>query len=173
MPGRKYIDLTPKELLARQFIVWGLGFSFLPPLLTSCHFGNYLCQTSWHGDVSPLVTLWSLFPWMLPVAVAAVGGLGLVALGAMLLAISDTAVEPLQSVAFQLCAGGLFAILLVGGFGYFIWDAALPGFYRAEAASARNAWLLSQAVFLGVYVTGAALAFIGAWRPLTVNSAVV
>jgi len=173
MPGRKYVDLRPRELLARQHIVWGLGLSFVPPLLTSCHFGNYLCQTSWHGDASPLLTMWSLFPWMMPVAVAAVGGLGLIALGAMLLAISDTAVEPLQSVAFRLCAGSLFAILLVGGFGYFIWEAALPGFYHAQAASARNAWLLSQAVFLGVFVIGAALAFIGACRPLTINSAVV
>jgi hypothetical protein len=64
MTRRRYIDLTPKELLARRSIVWGLGFVAMPLLVTSCHSGNYLCQVSWRGYVSSLVTLWALFPWM-------------------------------------------------------------------------------------------------------------
>ena len=42
MSRRSYIDLTPKKLLVRRYIVWGLAFLFLPSLLTSCHFGDYL-----------------------------------------------------------------------------------------------------------------------------------
>ena len=94
-----YIDLTPKELLARRYIVWGLGFLFLPSLLTSCHFGDYLCRASWRGGVSLFVTLVSVFPWMIPVAVAAAGGFGLTALGAVLLAAADPAKAAARPVA--------------------------------------------------------------------------
>ena len=160
MPGRKYIDLTPRQLLARQHIVWGLGLSFLPPLLTSCHFGNYLCQTSWHGDASPLVTLWSLFPWMLPVAVAALGGLGMAALGAMLLAAADSAdaaSEQPQAAAFSICVGSLFAILLAGGLGYVLLKAISPGFDHGQAEAARIAWLSVQMFFVVLYLGGVSL----------------
>jgi hypothetical protein len=175
MPKRRYIDLTPKELLARRYVVWGLGFFALPPLLTSCHFGNYLCRASWNSGVSPLATLWTLFPWMLPIAIAALGGLGMVAIGATLLLtadLADTAIEPAQGAAFRICVGSLFAILLAGGFGYFLFDAIFAGFYFAQVATERVVWLVLQISLFALYFAGALLALSpAALRPhaITVN----
>ena len=160
MSRRSYIDLTPNELLARRYIVWGLAFLFLPSLLTSCHFGDYLCRASWHGGVSLLVTLWSMFPWMIPVAVAAAGGFGLTALGAVLLAAADPAKaadEPLHAVAFWICIGSLFAILAVGGFGYLLFEAISPGFYYARSETMRLVWLTVQLFFVSLYLIGVLL----------------
>jgi hypothetical protein len=158
MSRRGYIDLTPKELLARRYIVWGLAFLFLPSLLTSCHFGDYLCRASWHGGVSLLVTLWSVFPWMIPVAIAALGGLGMIVLGGMLLLTADNvAAERVHAIAFQTCIGSLFATLLIGGFGYVVLDAAFPGFYRSEIAVERVLWLAAQMSLVALYLIGVLL----------------
>ena len=158
MSRRSYIDLTPNELLARRYIVWGLAFLFLPSLLTSCHFGDYLCRASWHGGVSLLVTLWSMFPWMIPVAVTAIGGLGMIVLGGMLLLTSDPAdtiaAEHVHAIAFQVCIGSLFAILLIGGFGYVLLDAVFPEFYRSEIAVL---WLTAQISLVALYLIGVLL----------------
>jgi hypothetical protein len=157
MTTRSYIDLTPKELLARRYIVWGLAFLFLPSLLTSCHLGDYLCQASWHGGVSLLVTLWAMFPWMIPVAVTAIGGLGMIVLGGMLLLTADPADNVVHAMAFQACIGSLFAILLIGGFGYVLLDAVFPGFYRSEIAVERVLWLAAQMSLIALYLIGVLL----------------
>jgi len=161
MARRAYLDLTPAELLARRYVVWGLGLFAMPPLLTSCHFGDYLCQAHWGGDVSPLVSLWALFPWLLPIALVMLGGLGMAALGGIVLLPARHSthawVDPIQTVAFRTCAGSLLAILLVGGFGYVVCDALSPGFFYSEVPTARTAWLASQAVWIAVYLAGAVL----------------
>jgi hypothetical protein len=82
---RGYLDLTPAALLGRRYIVWGLSLAATTPLLTFCHVGNYLCQANWHGEISPLLALWPLFPWMLPIALAALGGLGTCLTGGVML----------------------------------------------------------------------------------------
>jgi len=177
MSRRNYIDLTPKELLSRRYLVWGLGFLFLPSLLTSCHFGDYLCaRASWRGGVSLFVTLVSVFPWMIPVAVAAAGGFGLTALGAVLLAAADPAKaadEPLHAVAFWICIGSLFAILAVGGFGYLLFEAISPGFYYARSETMRLVWLTVQLFFVSLYLSGVLLTLAPSARdssPLTASS---
>ena len=161
MSRRSYIDLTPKKLLVRRYIVWGLAFLFLPSLLTSCHFGDYLCRAGWHGGVALLVTLWSVFPWMISVAIAALGGLGMIVLGGMLLLTADpadnVAAERVHTIAFQACIGSLFAILLVGGFGYVLLDAVFPGFYRSEIAVERVLWLAAQMSLVALYLIGVLL----------------
>src|SRR5262249_15583274 len=84
MRKRGYLDLTPTELLARRYVVWGVGLFAVPSLLTSCHTLNYLCQARWDGGALSLVTLWAPFPWMLPIALVMFGGLGMCMLGAVL-----------------------------------------------------------------------------------------
>ena len=161
MSRRSYIDLTPKKLLVRRYIVWGLAFLFLPSLLTSCHFGDYLCRASWHGSVSLLVTLWSMFPWTIPVAVVAIGGLGMIVLGGILLFTADptgnVAAERVHAIAFQACIASLFALLLIGGFGYVLLDAVFPGFYRSEIAVERVLWLAAQMSLVALYLIGVLL----------------
>src|SRR5262245_46295015 len=85
MNSRDYLDLTPTELTARRYVAWGSCLRALPRLRTLCHVGHYLCQARWDGDVSPLIALWAVFPWMLPVALVALGGLGMAMLGGVLL----------------------------------------------------------------------------------------
>jgi hypothetical protein len=161
MSRRNYIDLTPKELLSRRYLVWGLGFLFLPSLLTSCHFGDYLCRASWRGGVSLFVTLGSVFPWMIPVAAVAIGGLGMIVLGGMLLLSADPAdtiaAERVHAIAFHACIGSLFALLLIGGFGYVLFDTVSPGFYRSEIAVERVLWLAPQMSLVALYLIGVLL----------------
>jgi hypothetical protein len=168
MNGRNYLDLTPTELLVRRYIVWGLGFFVMPPLLTSCHFGDYLCGAHWDGDVSPLVTVWVLFPWLLPIAFVMLGGLGMALLGGILLLLPKnakrTGVAPIEAGAFRTCVGALIAVLLVGGFGHVVYDAMSPGFYFAPVATGRSVWLGSQALLLAVYLAGAILTLSAALR---------
>ena len=85
MGRRNYLDLTPTELSARRYVVWGLGLFTMPPLLTSCHLAKFLCRPGWHSGIAPLIALWGVFPWMLPVAVVMLGGLAMAALGGALL----------------------------------------------------------------------------------------
>lgn len=85
MGRRNYLDLTPTEMAARRYVVWGLGLFTMPPLLTSCHLAQFLCRASWHSGIAPFLALWGVFPWMLPVALVMLGGLAMAALGGVLL----------------------------------------------------------------------------------------
>jgi hypothetical protein len=50
-------------------------------------------------------------------------------------------------------------VFLVGYPGYFVYDAIWPSFFYSPVATGKNAWLLSQAFFIVVYVGGAILMF--------------
>jgi len=166
MSRRGYLDLTPTELLGRRYAAWGLGLSVLPPLLTSCHTVDYLCQSHWDGNLSPITSLWALSPWTLPIALVMAGGLGMALVGAVLLVRGRhfVSADPLQSAAFGICAVSLLAILAVGGLGYFVCDAISPGFAYSPDGWVMTAWLLPQAVLIAVYLGGAALAVSTALR---------
>jgi hypothetical protein len=85
MSNREFFDLTHRKLLAQRYVVWGLGLFAMPPLLISCHLAQFLCQASWDGDiVAPLIALWAVFPWLLPIALVMLGGVGMAALGGIL-----------------------------------------------------------------------------------------
>ena len=43
-------------------------------------------------------------------------------------------------------------VFVVGYPGFFAFDAIWPGFYYSPFAAGKNAWVLSQAFFIGVYV---------------------
>ena len=58
----------------------------------------------------------------------------------------------------------MIVVLLVGGFGYVVYDAMSPGFYFAPVATGRSVWLGSQALLLAVYLAGAILTFSAALR---------
>ena len=98
---------------------------------------------------------------MISVAIAALGGLGMIVLGGMLLLTADpadnVAAERVHTIAFQACIGSLFAILLVGGFGYVLLDAVFPGFYRSEIAVERVLWLAAQMSLVALYLIGVLL----------------
>jgi hypothetical protein len=90
------------------------------------------------------------------------GGLGMVALGlAQLIAVrlAPGHRDNTGFAALWLCVIGLVGVFLVGYPGYFVFDAIWPSFYYSPIAAGKNAWLLWQAFFIGVYFVGAVLMF--------------
>ena len=89
-------------------------------------------------------------------------GLGMVALG--LAQLTATRIAPTHhgntgSTALWLCVVGLIGVFLVGYPGYFVFDRIWPSFYYSPISAGKNAWLLWQAFFVGIYFVGAALMF--------------
>lgn len=64
-----------------------------------------------------------------------------------------------DELALGLCIGGLFGVFAVGYPGYFVFDAVWPSFYYSPIDDGKNAWLIGQAIFIGVYVEGMVLGF--------------
>jgi hypothetical protein len=109
------------------------------------------------------ITLWYACPWTLSVASLQAGGFGMVAMGlARLLAArfsSDASQNTSGIVALWSCVVGLIGVFLAGYPGYFFFDAIWPSFYYSPIPAGKNAWLLSQAFFIAVYLLGAVLMF--------------
>jgi len=108
------------------------------------------------------ITLWWACPWTLSVAAVQAGGLGMVATGlARLVAAhsSDVTEKTSEPIALWLCVIGLIGVFLIGYPGYFAYDAIWPAFFYLPVATGKNAWLLSQALFIAVYLVGAILMF--------------
>ena len=61
--------------------------------------------------------------------------------------------------ALTLCIVGLLGVFAVGYPGYFVFDAIWPSYYYSPVAAGKNIWLLSQALFIGIYFVGAVLMF--------------
>jgi transposase InsO family protein len=57
-------------------------------------------------------------------------------------------------------------VFLVGYPGYFVFDAIWPSFFYSPVPTGNNAWLLSQGLFIAVYLLGALLTFNGVQRAL-------
>jgi hypothetical protein len=85
MARRGYLDFTPQELRARRIAFFGLALFLMPPLLSLCHLEQFVCRAGWRIDVASLITLWSLFPWMVLVAVIMLCGLAILTIGGVLL----------------------------------------------------------------------------------------
>ena len=104
------------------------------------------------------------------VAAVQAGGLGMVALGLAQLIASRMSRGRVDnedgSVALFLCIVGLLGVFAVGYPGYFVFNAIWPNFYYAPVQAGKNAWLLWQAAFIGVYFVGSVLAFTRVRRAL-------
>jgi hypothetical protein len=64
-----------------------------------------------------------------------------------------------NTTALSLCVVGLLGVFAVGYPGYFVFDAIWPSFYYSPIPAGKNAWLLGQAFFIGVYFVGTLLMF--------------
>jgi hypothetical protein len=84
MPRRRYLDLTPAELLGRRCIAGGVGLATLPPLLLGCHLQRIFCGgVKW--NTASVSGVFALFPWTIPLAVLALAGMSIALAGAVLL----------------------------------------------------------------------------------------
>jgi H+/Cl- antiporter ClcA len=70
------------------------------------------------------------------------------------------------SLPLFLCIIGLLGVFAVGYPGYFVFNTIWPNFYYSPVQVGKNAWLLWQAAFIGVYFVGAVLAFTRVRRAL-------
>jgi hypothetical protein len=150
--------------LGARFTKWGLGLFIFGVFLMFGIIDHYCGGARWPTGEQFLknITLWYACPWTLSVASVQAGGLGMVALGlAQLTAVRPAPAHPTKTgfAALWLCVIGLVGVFLVGYPGYFVFDAIWPSFYYSPIAAGKNAWLLWQAFFIGVYFVGAALMF--------------
>lgn len=150
--------------IGARFAKWGLGLFIFGVFLTFGIIAHYCIGARWPNGVLFMqnITLWWACPWTLSVAAVQAGGLGMVAIGLTLM----TAAQVLPSrhyeagsTALWLCIVGLLGVFAVGYPGYFVFDAIWPSFYYSPIADGKNAWLIGQAAFIGVYFAGLVLAF--------------
>jgi hypothetical protein len=146
-----------------RFAKWGLGFFIFGVFLTFGIIGHYCAGARWPtGELfMKNISLWWACPWTLSVAAVQAGGLGMVALGlAHIVADRAARAHPGEGAsALWLCIVGLLGVFAAGYPGYFVFDAIWPSFYYSPVATGKNAWLLSQAFFIAVYLGGAVMMF--------------
>jgi hypothetical protein len=159
-------------ILGARFAKWGLGLFIFGVFLTFGIIAHYCSGARWPNGALFMqnITLWWACPWTLSVAAVQAGGLGMVALGlTRLLAGRLSANDPSAAnspTALALCIVGLLGVFTVGYPGYFVFDAIWPSFYYSPIAVGKNAWLLGQAFFIGVYLAGVILMFNSVRRAL-------
>lgn len=146
-----------------RFLKWGLGLFVFGVFLTFGVIAHYCAGARWPtGELFiQNITLWWACPWTLSVAAVQAGALGMVAFGLTILAANKVlGVSTISSSgSLSLCVVGLLGVFAVGYPGYFVFDAIWPGFYYSPIAAGKNAWLIGQALFIGVYFLGIALLF--------------
>jgi hypothetical protein len=162
--------------LGARFTKWGLGLFIFGVFLTFGIIAHYCGGARWPtGEVFlKNITLWYACPWTLSVAAVQAGGLGMVALGLAHITAARASLrthEAPNPVALWLCVVGLLGVFAVGYPGYFVFDTIWPSFYYSPVAAGKNAWLLSQAFFIGIYFVGAVLMFNGVRHELNAITA--
>jgi hypothetical protein len=153
-----------------RFAKWELGLFIFGVFITLGIVAHYCVGSRWpNGELfMQNITLWWACPWTLSVAAVQAGGLGMVAIGLTRMLAARVALRDLaeNSTALWLCIVGLLGVFAVGFPGYFVFDAIWPSFYYSPIAAGKNAWLIGQALFIVVYLTGTVLAFNGVRRAL-------
>lgn len=150
--------------IGKKFVSWGLGLFVFGIFLSFGIIAHYCVGAAWPtGELfKQNITLWWACPWTLSVATVQIGGLGMVAIGLVKIAVSRLSPKGTGSeshAAWALCVTGLLGTFAVGYPGYFVFDAFWPSFFYSPVAAGKNAWLLGQAFFVALYFLGALLAF--------------
>jgi hypothetical protein len=150
--------------LGARFIKWGLGLFIFGLFLSFGPIGHYIVGANHPTGEAFLhnISLWFACPWTMAVAVIQLGGLGMVALGLTRLQTARLSTPPQSSnssAALLLCIVGLIGIFVVGYAGYFVFDTVWPSFYYMPIAEGKNAWLLSQALCVALYLAGVIMMF--------------
>jgi hypothetical protein len=150
--------------LGARFIKWGFGLFIFGLVLGFGPIGHYVIGANHPTGEAFLhnISLWFACPWTMAVAVIQIGGLGMVALGLTRLQtarLSQNLKGSENSAALLLCIVGLIGIFALGYAGYFVFDAIWPSFYYTPIAEGKNAWLLSQALCVALYMAGVIIMF--------------
>jgi hypothetical protein len=158
--AKRSVTVDDTTILGVRFVRWGLGL-FIFGLI----FGFGLLGYYFHGAVKSTMfaesgAQWLNYPWTLATYVLQVGGLGMVAIGAVywLLPGDKLETETVDYTALWLCIVGLIATFLTSYVGYFVANAIWPSFFYKPIPQGLNAWIGFQAASVVLYLFGVVLA---------------
>jgi hypothetical protein len=155
------VTIDETTILGVRFIHWGLGL-FIFGLI----FGFGLMGYYFHGTIESRMfpeseARWFNYPWTLATYILQLGGLGMVAIGAVywLLPGDKLEIESVDHTALWLCIVGLIAAFVTSYVGYFVANAIWPSFFYKPITEGVNAWIAAQAISVALYLIGVVLAF--------------
>jgi hypothetical protein len=149
------ISVDDTTIIGVRFVRWGLAL-FIFGLI----FGFGLLGFYFHGAESG--AQWLNYPWTFATYVLQVGGLGMVAIGAVywLLPGDKLEIEWMDHTALWLCIFGLIATFLTSYVGYFVANAIWPSFFYKPITQGMNVWIGFQAASVVLYLFGVVLAWL-------------
>jgi hypothetical protein len=155
------VTVDETTILGVRFIRWGLGLFIFGLIFGFGLLGYYFHGTIESGMLSESDARWLNYPWTLATYILQVGGLGMVAIGAVywLLPGDKLEIESVDYTALWLCIVGLIATFLTSYVGYFVANAIWPSFFYKPVTQGVNAWIASQALGVALYLFGVVLAF--------------
>jgi hypothetical protein len=160
------VTIDETTILGVRFIRWGLGLFIFGLIFGFGLLGYSLLGYYFHGTIESRMfpendARWLNYPWTLATYILQVGGLGMVAIGAVywLLPGDKLELESADHTALWLCIVGLIATFLTNYVGYFVANAIWPSFFYKPVTQGMNAWIVSQAVSVAIYSCGVVLAF--------------
>jgi uncharacterized membrane protein len=164
--AKRRVIVDETTILGVRFIRWGLGLFIFGLIFGFGLLGYYFHGTIESAKLAESGALWLNYPWTLGTYVLQVGGLGMVAIGAVywLLPGDKLETESLDYTALWLCIAGLIATFLTSYVGYFVANAIWPSFFYKPITQGMNAWLGSQTVSIALYLFGVVLAFFSIWH---------
>lgn len=155
------VPVDETTILGVRFIRWGLGLFIFGLIFGFGLLGYYFHGTVESNMLSGSEAQWLNYPWTLATYILQVGGLGMVAIGVIywLLPGAKLELESVDYTALWLCVVGLIATFLTSYIGYFVTNAIWPSFFYKPVTRGMNAWIVSQAVSVALYLCGVVLAF--------------
>lgn len=159
--AKRSVTVDETTILGVRFVRWGLGLFIFGLTFSFGLLGYYF-----HGSIESAMFMereaqWLTYPWTLATYVLQVGGLGMVAIGAIywLLPGEKLETETVDYTALWLCIAGLIATFLTSYVGYFLVNAIWPSFFYKPITQGMNVWIGLQAVSLALYLFGVVLAW--------------
>ena len=159
--AKQRVSVDETTILGVRFVRWGLALFIFGLIFSFGLLGYYFHGTIESALFAENAVRWLNYPWTLATYVLQVGGLGMVAIGAVywLLPGDKLETESLDYTALWLCVTGLIATFLTSYVGYFVVNAIWPSFFYKPVTAGMNAWIIAQAVSVAFYLFGVVLAF--------------
>src|SRR5262245_23989420 len=155
------ITVDETTVLGVRFIRWGMGLFIFGLIFGFGLLGYYFHGTIESGILSGSEARWLNYPWTLATYILQIGGIGMVAIGGFywLRSGDNLELESMGYTALWLSIAGLIVTFLTSYVGYFIANAIWPSFCYKPITQGMNAWIVSQAVSVALYLCGVVLAF--------------
>jgi hypothetical protein len=159
--AKRKVTIDETTILGVRFIRWGLGLFIFGLIFGFGFLGYYFHGTIESAKIGASSAQWLSYPWTLGAYVLQIGGVGMIAVGAVywLLPGDKLETESMDYAALWLCIVGLIATFLTSYIGYFVANAIWPSFFYEPITQGMNAWIGAQAISIALYLFGVVLAF--------------